>query len=54
MIEKDVMLVATRAIVVNGVENPENMPPDSYKKLLEVADSNRKSYEAAVSPKYPV
>lgn len=49
MIEKEVMLVATRSVVVNGVENPATMPSDSYKKLLEVADSNRKSYEAAVS-----
>ncbi|CAK4034781.1 integral membrane [Lecanosticta acicola] len=48
MLEKKAMLVATRFIQQNGVDHPENMPPDSYKKLLEVVDSNRKSYEMAL------
>ncbi|KAK4502243.1 hypothetical protein PRZ48_005668 [Zasmidium cellare] len=48
MVQKKIMLVATRTIVANGVDNPDTMPPDSYKKLLEIADSNRKSYEAAI------
>ncbi|KAF2162959.1 hypothetical protein M409DRAFT_68898 [Zasmidium cellare ATCC 36951] len=48
MVSKKIMLIATRTIIVNGVENPASMTPEAYKKLLEVADSNRKSYEAAI------
>ncbi|KAF7186126.1 hypothetical protein HII31_12541 [Pseudocercospora fuligena] len=48
MLEKDVMLVATRFIQENGLEHPENMPPESYKKLLEIADDNKESYKTAI------
>lgn len=54
MLEKDVMLVATRFIQQNGMDHPENMPPESYKKLVEVVDANKKSYEMAVSPPNPL
>ena len=48
MLEKKAMLIATRAIVANGVDHPQNMPPESYKKLMEIADTHKKSYAAAV------
>ena len=50
MLEKKAMLIATRSIQVNGVENPQNMPKESYKKLLLIEGENKKSYAAAVCP----
>lgn len=49
MLAKKAMLIATRSIVANGVDHPENMPPESYKKLMEIADTHKKAYAAAVS-----
>lgn len=48
MKEKDAMLVATRTILAVGLTHPKNMAPESYKKLVEVADAHKKSYAAAV------
>ena len=48
MKDKGAILVATRFIQVNGLSHPENMPPESYKKILEVEQANRKSYSKAI------
>ena len=48
MNEKDVMLVATRTIVVNGVNHPELMNPESYQKILETAKYHGRAYALAV------
>lgn len=49
MKDKGAILVATRFIQVNGIQHPENMPQESYKKLLVVEKANKKSYADAVS-----
>ncbi|KAI5364562.1 Putative metal-dependent hydrolase, composite domain superfamily [Septoria linicola] len=48
MEEKDAMLIATRFIQQNGLDHPNNIPPSSYAKLLEIVDVNEKSYQAAI------
>ena len=48
MKEKDAILVATRAVFASGVNHPNNMSPESYKKMLEVAGVHKKAYAAAV------
>lgn len=48
MKEKGAILVATRFIQVNGISHPENMPEESYKKLLAVERENKKSYVKAI------
>ena len=48
MLEKKAMLIATRSIVANGIDHPQNMPPESYKKLLEIAGTHKRSYATAV------
>ena len=48
MLDKGAMLIATRSIIAMGVDHPENMPPESYKKMLEIADDHKKAYAAAV------
>lgn len=53
MKEKGAILCATRFIQVNGIKHPENMPEESYKKILVVERANKKSYEAAVSNESP-
>jgi imidazolonepropionase-like amidohydrolase len=37
MVEKDVMLIAMRLIVTEGVKHKELLSPESYKKMLETA-----------------
>jgi imidazolonepropionase-like amidohydrolase len=49
MKKKGAMLVATRFIQVHGTKNPNIMPEESFKKILEVNKANKKSYEKAVS-----
>lgn len=48
MLEKKAVLVATRWIIENGLRNRHNMRESSFKKLLEIANENKKSYQAAV------
>ncbi|KAF2765617.1 hypothetical protein EJ03DRAFT_354671 [Teratosphaeria nubilosa] len=48
MKEKGAIPVATRFIQVNGVRNPQNMPPGSFKKILVVEQENLRSYKAAI------
>lgn len=48
MKKKGAILVATRFIQVNGISHPENMPEESYKKILVVERENRKSYAKAI------
>ena len=48
MKDKGAILVATRFIQVHGTKNPNIMPEESFKKILEVNKANKKSYEKAV------
>ena len=48
MLEKDVMLIATRLIVTEGVKHKELFGPDQYKKMLETAKYHKKAYELAI------
>ena len=48
MKEKDAILVATRTLYGVQLNHPKNMAPESYKKLVEIADAHKKSYAAAV------
>lgn len=48
MLDKKAVLVATRWIIENGLRNRQNMRESSYQKLLEIANENKKSYQAAV------
>lgn len=48
MKKKDVMLVATRTIVKEGVNHPELMSPESYKKMLETAKHHLQAYKLAI------
>ena len=48
MKKHDVMLVATRTIVKEGVNHPELMSPESYKKMLETAKHHLQAYKLAV------
>jgi imidazolonepropionase-like amidohydrolase len=49
MKEKDAILVATRAVFESGLAHPGNMPPESYKKMVQVAGIHKIAYETAVS-----
>lgn len=49
MKEKGAILVATRFIQNHGTKNPDIMPEESFKKILEVDKANKKSYSKAVS-----
>jgi imidazolonepropionase-like amidohydrolase len=53
MKEKGAILVATRFIQVHGTKNPNIMPEESFKKILEVNKANKKSYQKAVSTLAP-
>lgn len=48
MLEKDVMLVATRLIVTEGVKHKELLSPESYKKMLETAKHHKQAYGLAI------
>lgn len=48
MVEKDVMLIATRLIVTEGVKHKEWLSPESYRKMLETAKFHKKAYELAI------
>jgi len=48
MKEKDAILVATRTIVVGGVEHPEFWSEVQYAKLLAVAAASKKAYSLAI------
>jgi len=48
MLEKDVMLVATRLIATEGVKLKDSLSPESYKKMLETAKHHKKAYELAI------
>ena len=48
MLEKDVMLVATRLIVIEGVKLKDSLSPESYKKMLETAKYHKKAYGLAI------
>jgi imidazolonepropionase-like amidohydrolase len=48
MLEKDVMLVATRLIVTEGVKLKDSLSPESYRKMLETAKHHKKAYELAI------
>jgi imidazolonepropionase-like amidohydrolase len=48
MLEKDVMLIATRLIVTEGVKHKELLSPESYKKMLETAKHHKKAYGLAI------
>jgi imidazolonepropionase-like amidohydrolase len=48
MKKNDVMLVATRTIVKEGVNHPELMSPESYKKMLETAKHHLQAYKLAI------
>lgn len=48
MKEKGAILVATRFIQAHGTRNPDIMPEESFKKILEVDKANKKSYSEAV------
>jgi len=48
MLEKDVMLVATRLIATEGVKLKDSLSPESYKKMLETAKYHKKAYELAI------
>ncbi|KAL3419318.1 amidohydrolase [Phlyctema vagabunda] len=48
MKEKNAILVATRLIVAVGVKEKDKWPPNSYKKLLALADNHKKAYALAV------
>jgi imidazolonepropionase-like amidohydrolase len=48
MLEKDVMLVATRLIVTEGVKLKDSLSPESYKKMLETAKYHKKAYGLAI------
>jgi imidazolonepropionase-like amidohydrolase len=46
--EKDAIYVPTRTIVKVGVDHPELMSPESYKKMLETAKHHLAAYRLAV------
>jgi imidazolonepropionase-like amidohydrolase len=48
MLKKDVMLIATRLIVIEGVKHKELLSPESYKKMLETAKYHKKAYGLAI------
>lgn len=48
MIEKGVILVATRTILEGGLASPQFFTPGSYKKLLQVADAHAHAYALAI------
>jgi imidazolonepropionase-like amidohydrolase len=48
MKENGAIYVATRTIVKLGVDHPELMSPESYKKMLETAKHHRAAYRLAV------
>ena len=48
MKEQDVLLVATRAIVIRALKNKELIPPESWKKMEEVAKYHKAAYELAI------
>ena len=48
MVKHDIMLVATRTIVKEGVKHPELMSKESYKKMLETAKYHAEAYKLAV------
>jgi imidazolonepropionase-like amidohydrolase len=48
MLEKDIMLIATRLIVTEGVKHKELLSPESYKKMLETAKYHKKAYGLAI------
>lgn len=48
MKENDVMLVATRTIVIEGVKHPELMSKESYAKMLETAKHHLEAYKLAI------
>jgi imidazolonepropionase-like amidohydrolase len=48
MKERDVMLVATRTIVKEGVKHPELMSKESYVKMLETAKHHLQAYKLAI------
>lgn len=48
MKKKGAILVATRFIQVNGIGHPENMPTESFKKLLVVEKANKEAYTKAI------
>ena len=49
MLKNKAMLIATRSIVAHGVDHPEDMPAESYEKLIQLADTHKEAYAAAVS-----
>lgn len=49
MIEKEAILVPTRLIQVRMLRNKDALPPESFKKLLDVEQANFDSAKAAVS-----
>ncbi len=48
MKEQNVLLVATRAVLIRAVKHKELIPPESWKKLEEVAKYHKAAYELAI------
>ena len=48
MLEKDVMLIATRLIVTEGVKHKDLLGPEQRKKMLETAKYHKKAYGLAI------
>ena len=48
MLEKDVMFISTRTIVVEALKNRELMSPESYEKLVETAKWHKAAYALAI------
>ena len=49
MKEKDAILVATRSVIQNGLENKDEWPPANYRKLVKIAGQHKKAYALAVN-----